>query len=77
MGDEGLEPVSTTATETTSCEDYSLPENQSGAESGAVAARSDAYDDDLQILVDAWPRLPFEVRAAILTLADNPDTASG
>ena len=49
-----------------------------GAECGAANARSDALDVDLQSLVDAWPRLSIEARAAVLRLVKTsvmtPDT---
>jgi hypothetical protein len=43
-------------------------QNERGAESGAVGAKSGAFDDDLQAVVDAWPELPVDVKGSILAM---------
>jgi len=42
--------------------------DQSGAESGALAARKDPLDPELAAVVDAWPALPEAMKASILAM---------
>ena len=42
--------------------------DQSGAKSGALAAREAPSDPDLAELIDAWPTLPEAIRAGILAM---------
>ena len=41
---------------------------ESGAESGALSTDSTRFDADLQALIDAWPKLPANVKASILSM---------
>lgn len=65
MDDIGLEPKSVTT-----CSNNGLPhpQNEGGAESGAVAP---PRDSDLDRIIRSWPRLTLEVRKAILDLIDD------
>jgi hypothetical protein len=47
-----------------------------GADCGAVGARNDSVDADLQKLIESWPRLSETVRAEILKLVHNPVSVS-
>jgi hypothetical protein len=47
-----------------------------GAESGAVDAQCSTTDDDLALVVDAWPKLSAEVKTAIVRLVENSGDAS-
>lgn len=42
---------------------------QSGAESGALFADSSQFEADLQVVVDAWPTLPADLKASIVEIA--------
>jgi len=42
--------------------------NQSGAQSGAVAARESPIDPEFAAVVNAWPALPEAIKAGILAM---------
>ena len=42
-----------------------------GAESGALACDSGAFDPDLAVVVKAWPDLPESVRRDILAMVEG------
>jgi hypothetical protein len=52
------------------CENSKLgnPPSGSAAKSGAASAKSAPADLDLARVLDAWPRLPPHIRAAVLAL---------
>lgn len=41
---------------------------QGGAKCGALASESALFDPDLASIIDAWPKLPEAIRAAIRAL---------
>ena len=47
------------------------------AESDANAARNAPADPDLQSIIDAWPNLTDEQKAAILVIIDKSVTSQG
>ncbi|RIK78821.1 MAG: hypothetical protein DCC68_14290 [Planctomycetota bacterium] len=50
---------------------------ESGAESGALGARTAQFDPDLAAVVDAWPTLPAAIRAGILAMIGTADRDAG
>lgn len=65
MGDTGLEHKSLGT-----CNDNELEGAVArlGAESGAVAAETPAFDSDLAAVMEAWPNLPDVVRVGIMAM---------
>lgn len=64
MAEAGLETVANSPQKTGNS-------SRGGAESGAVDARSGAFDPELQTIVDAWPSLPDTVKAGILAMVKS------
>jgi Ni2+-binding GTPase involved in maturation of urease and hydrogenase len=42
-----------------------------GANAGAVETKQECFDPDLQVVIEAWSRLPEEVKAAMLLIIRN------
>jgi hypothetical protein len=70
MGDTGFGP---NHLKDSNYKDLQNSENLSGAESGAVSSKSGGIDPDLQRIIAAWGKLPQPIRAAILTMLNNPN----
>jgi hypothetical protein len=47
-----------------------IPESR-GPESGPVAVMGTSLDDDLQVIVAAWPKLPEALRDGIRAMIDH------
>ena len=68
MGRTGLEHIAKTPEKT-------VVSHSGGAESGAVVDEIEPIEPDLQLIIEAWPQLPDDLRKAILAIVEAAKSA--